>query len=72
MQEQNVLQGIREVNEAVRRNERELRSCVAAAREVGLSWQQIGSVLDVSKQAAWERFGKHDPHPARRRPPEED
>jgi hypothetical protein len=32
-------------------------------------WQSIGHVLEISKQAAWERFGRDDPtQVAARRP----
>jgi uncharacterized protein with PIN domain len=72
MQQQNVLAGLRESHEQIRRSEDKISRLVAAAREMGVSWQSIGSVLGVSKQAAWERYGKNDPHPARNRPPEED
>ena len=71
-QQQNVLSGLREAHEALRRDEQEVVRRVAAAREHGISWQSIGQVLGISKQAAWERFGKADPHPARNRPPSED
>lgn len=71
-QQMNVLDGLREAHDQVQRNEKELRRLVAAAREYGIPWQEIGAVLGVSKQAAWERFGKTDPHPARNRPPTED
>ncbi len=30
---------------------------LARARAGGVSWEQIGRVLGVSRQAAWERFG---------------
>jgi hypothetical protein len=33
---------------------------VRACRERGRSWTQIGEVLGVSKQAAWERFSGED------------
>lgn len=71
-QQQNVLAGLREAHEQARRSDDKVRRLVAAAREYGLSWQSIGSVLSVSKQAAWERYGKGDPHPLRNRPPAED
>lgn len=36
----------------------ELHAAVAAAREAGDSWTVIGAALDVTKQAAYQRFGK--------------
>jgi hypothetical protein len=54
------------------RIDQRIDSLVAAAREIRVSWQSIGKVLGMSKQAAWERYGKTDPHPLRGRPPEED
>jgi hypothetical protein len=33
-----------------------LQAQVDALRRRGLSWEAIGSALDVSRQAAWERF----------------
>ena len=71
-QQRNVLAGLGEAHEEIQRNEEKVRRLVAAARGYGISWQEIGSVLGVSKQAAWERFGKNDPHPVRNRPPTED
>jgi hypothetical protein len=46
-----------------------ITSLVAAGREYGITWHQIGRVLGISKQAAWEKFGKPDPHPIRSLPP---
>lgn len=40
--------------------QREVDEAVAAARENGRSWGQIGLVLGISRQAARERYG----HPA--------
>jgi hypothetical protein len=37
--------------------ERELRDAVRSAREAGDSWTIIGAALDVSGQAAQQRFG---------------
>lgn len=33
---------------------------VRRARAAGVSWELIGTALGVSRQAAWERFGKAD------------
>jgi hypothetical protein len=35
---------------------------VAQARKLGLSWEQISRELNVSKQAAWERWHHLDPN----------
>lgn len=35
----------------------ELRAAVRAAREAGDSWTVIGAALDISRQAAQQRFG---------------
>jgi len=37
--------------------EQELRDAVRAAREAGDSWTVIGAALDISRQAAQQRFG---------------
>ena len=37
------------------RIDRRIDSLVAAAREIRASWQSIGKMLGMSKQAAWER-----------------
>ncbi len=38
--------------------EQELHDAVAAARKAGDSWTLIGSALDISRQAAQQRFGQ--------------
>lgn len=35
-----------------------MRETVAAARANGETWQTIADALGISRQAAWERFGK--------------
>ncbi|HJG45544.1 MAG: hypothetical protein ACTH1D_14125 [Mycobacteriaceae bacterium] len=42
------------VNEA----KEELQAAVDAARSSGDSWTVIGAALDISKQAAYQRFGR--------------
>ena len=37
--------------------EQELREAVRAAREAGDSWTVIGAALDITRQAAQQRFG---------------
>lgn len=41
-----------------REAERRLVAAVAQARAEKYSWQDIGTILGVSRQAAWERFHK--------------
>lgn len=53
------LEPIRRADQALRTAQAELRHAVQTARSNGRSWDQIGSQLGVTKQAAWERF--HDP-----------
>jgi hypothetical protein len=69
VQQANVLNGLREAHERLQRDEQEVVRRVAAAREFGVTWQSIGSVLGVSKQSAWERYGRNDPDPIRSQPP---
>ncbi|NHN57082.1 hypothetical protein G9U51_15025 [Calidifontibacter sp. DB0510] len=38
--------------------EDELRAAVRAARDAGDSWTIIGAALDISRQAAQQRFGR--------------
>lgn len=52
----NVLAGLRDTLTEFGDLERKQVSIVAAAREIGVTWAQIGEVLGVSRQAAWERF----------------
>jgi uncharacterized membrane protein YccC len=44
--------------EQIETAEQELRDAVAAAREAGDSWTIIGAALGVTRQSAWERFGR--------------
>jgi hypothetical protein len=56
-QHTNILAALREANEERRQVDERMTAIVAAAREYGISWQQIGQALEMSKQAAWGRFG---------------
>jgi hypothetical protein len=52
--------GFRRIVAARRRQDEadaELRAAVRAAREAGDSWTVIGAALDISRQAAQQRFG---------------
>lgn len=39
--------------------EQELRDAVRDARQAGDSWTVIGAALDITRQAAQQRFGDH-------------
>ena len=39
--------------------EQELRDAVRAARQAGDSWTVIGAALDITRQAAQQRFGDY-------------
>ncbi len=45
-------------NEALNAAQQELVNAVAAARDAGDTWDAIGIALGVSRQAAYQRFGK--------------
>ncbi|MEV5337073.1 MULTISPECIES: hypothetical protein [Actinomycetes] len=48
---------IRQADELVRRSRERLQESVSTARSYGVSWQEIGATLGVSRQAAFKRFG---------------
>lgn len=52
------LRAIAEAVDSVRTGEARVRELVALARASGRSWGEIGIALDVSRQAARERFGE--------------
>ena len=45
-------------NDAAHEANRELRAAIAEARKAGDSWTVIGAALGVTKQAAYQRFGR--------------
>jgi hypothetical protein len=53
------LEALRALQERERELEDARRRLIAAAREQGRSWTEIGSVLGVSKQAAWQFYNAH-------------
>lgn len=44
------------LSDDIARGEDRLRECVRQLRERRATWQEIGDALDVSRQAAWQRF----------------
>lgn len=53
-----LLEEVVRASAAIREAEDGLREAVARARAAGLSYATIGKALGVSRQAAWERFGR--------------
>jgi hypothetical protein len=51
------LVAIEDAQEDVWKSEAFVRVRVTQARELGITWSAIADVLDVSKQAAQQRFG---------------
>lgn len=53
------LQAIREAVTQRAATERHIADAVAAARDAGVSWSAIGSMLGTSGEAARKRYGQH-------------
>lgn len=53
-----LLQRVRDVADAGGQVEEHLRAWVTMARERGISWARIGATLGMTRQSAWERFSK--------------
>jgi len=45
------------LEDEIEAGERRLRECVRLLRARRATWREIGDALQVSRQAAWERFG---------------
>lgn len=50
------LAAVQQRAEAVVNAKADLRSAIASALDAGHSWSEIGRVLGVTRQAAWQRF----------------
>ena len=57
MDSETVLRVARNAANAVLRSEARLGEAVAAAREAGATWAQIGEAVGMSRQSAHERWG---------------
>lgn len=55
------LRRLRDSHAALLDSERELRRTVVEARRAGATWREVGEVLGVSRQAAYDRFGHRRP-----------
>lgn len=49
---------VRSAQTAVEMAEQVLKLCVQQSRDAGHTWQQVGDLLGVTRQAAFQRFGK--------------
>src|SRR6202000_1597575 len=49
---------IRNAQRAAELGEQVLKLCVQQSRDAGHTWQEIGDLLGVTRQAAFQRFGK--------------
>jgi hypothetical protein len=54
--EQDAIEDVRDACRVDMAVEKLLYQSVMAARSEGHSWSQVGDVMGISKQAAWERF----------------
>jgi hypothetical protein len=54
--------GLRAVGALHRLAERVEATSVAAARQAGWSWEQIGDALGVTRQSVHAKYGKQDQH----------
>lgn len=54
---QDYLVWLRRATDDLREAQEEQKAIAVACRELGLSWQDIGRAMRVSKQAAQQRFG---------------
>jgi hypothetical protein len=54
------LEGLREFARLTGAVDKGIRDTVEHARRAGHTWSEIGGVLGISKQAAWERFSGED------------
>ena len=50
---------IRAARASLTQAEADLREAVASARDAGDSWTVIGAALETTRQAAYQRFGRH-------------
>jgi ATP-dependent Clp protease ATP-binding subunit ClpX len=57
LDDETLLRGLPASESAVEGSRRVLQNQIDILRERKISWAQIGDALDMSRQAAWERFG---------------
>jgi hypothetical protein len=57
--EDDTLNRLRATNITLRAHKKFLNQYVTLARKDGYTWKQIGDALDISRQAAQQRYGRH-------------
>jgi ATP-dependent Clp protease ATP-binding subunit ClpX len=57
MDEERLLEDLREIRHVRQRLDREEGEIVDLLRVKGYSWEQIGGALGVTRQSAWEKYG---------------
>jgi hypothetical protein len=68
-----VLRGVETALSGLRSAEDALQTAIDTARDAGCTWQQIGDVIGVSRQGAFQRFGRpKDPRTGREMEPQPD
>ena len=55
-----VLASLRRARETLDNTQTAISALVAEARTQGATWQGIGDALGITRQSAWERFGKRE------------
>ncbi|WP_249021040.1 hypothetical protein [Conexibacter sp. S30A1] len=58
--ESDTLAALRRAREQLDNTQTAISALVAEARAQGASWQGIGDALGITRQSAWERFGKRE------------
>jgi uncharacterized NAD(P)/FAD-binding protein YdhS len=58
--ESDALADLRRAREQLDNTQTAISALVAEARARGASWQGIGDALGITRQSAWERFGKRE------------
>jgi ATP-dependent Clp protease ATP-binding subunit ClpX len=62
--EERLLEDLREIRHVRQRLDRDEAEIVDLLRAKGYTWEQIGGALGVTRQSAWEKYGKgvEEPH----------
>jgi len=55
---ESLLDSIRRLHRLSEKVAQDLQRAVSQARQAGHTWTEIGEAMHMSKQSAWERFGR--------------